>query len=250
MHSLYKQDFRVDETLNGMAESQGMSLEQFAKSRNFNTVDEIITDYTNYCKQYTDNDTNQESVNTYGGFYIARYEAGDGDANGTRRSSSSSNSNTVVSKKGAIVYNYISQPDSITRAESMYAGKSKLISGAGWDRTLNWLIETKAKTENEVFVNSSSWGNYKDSTGNAKTNSGPSNMNYTTGRNEEWKANNIYDLAGNVEDWTTEAYSSDERVSRGGSYDDNGSSYPASSRDNNGSDNSLDYIGFRPALYL
>ena len=250
VHSLYKQDFRVDETLNRMAESQGMSLEQFAKSRNFNTVDEMITDYTNYCKQYTDNDTNQESVNNYGGFYIARYEAGDGDANGTRRSDSSSNSNTVVSKKGAIVYNYISQPDSITRAESMYSGKSKLISGAGWARTLNWLIETKAKTENEVFVNSSSWGNYNDSTGNAKTNSGMNNMNYTTGRNEAWKANNIYDLAGNVRDWTTEAYSSDKRVNRGGYCYDDCSVYPASVRNYYVSGDSYNDIGFRPALYL
>ena len=199
---------------------------------------------------YTDNDANQESVNTYGGFYIARYEAGDGDANGTPRSSSSSNSNTVVSKKGAIVYNWISQTDSITRAESMYSGKSKLISGAGWDRTLNWLIETKAKTENEVFVNSSSWGNYNDSTGNAKTNSGMDNMNYTTGRNEAWKANNIYDLAGNVWDWTTEAYSSDERVFRGGYYGYDGSSIPASVRDSVGSGDSRNFFGFRPALYL
>ena len=250
VHSLYKQDFRVDETLNGRAESQGMSLEQFAKSRNFNTVDEMITDYTNYCKQYTDNDTNQESVNTYGGFYIARYEAGDGDANGTPRSSSSSNSNTVVSKKGAIVYNYISQTDSITRAESMYSGKSKLISGAGWDRTLNWLIETKAKTENEVFVNSNSWGNYYHSTGNAKTNSGSGNMNYTTGRNEAWKANNIYDLAGNVDDWTTEAYSSDERVNRGGNYSSDDFTFSASSRNSGGPDGSSYSFGFRPALYL
>ena len=200
---------------------------------------------------YTDNDANQESVNTYGGFYIARYEAGDGDANGTPRSSSSSNSNTVVSKKGAIVYNYISQLDSITRAESMYTGKSKLISGAGWDRTLNWLIETKAKTENEVFVNSSSWGNYDDSTGNAKTNSGIDNMNYTTGRNEAWKSNNIYDLAGNVWDWTTEARDSDFRVYRGGYYVSSGSDYPASHRVGDyRPDFSLDDIGFRPALYL
>jgi flagellar basal body-associated protein FliL len=250
VHSLYKQDFRVDETLNGMAESQGMSLEQFAKSMNFETVDAMIEIYSQSCKQTTDNDTNQESVNTYGGFYIARYEAGDGDANGTRRSSSSSNSNTVVSKKGAIVYNYISQPDSITRAESMYAGKSKLISGAGWDRTLNWLIETKAKTENEVFVNSSSWGNYNDSTGNAKTNSGDSNLNYTTGRNEAWKANNIYDLAGNVWDWTTEAHSSGKRVVRGGYYSYNGSNLPASVRGIDDSDYSAGSIGFRPALYL
>ena len=270
VHSLYKQDFwkaidadlsrtTIEAELKEMAKKQGFSsLEDYAKSMNFETVEKMIEVYTNYKKQsieeyknHTDNDTNQESVNTYGGFYIARYEAGDGDANGTPRSSSSSNSNTVVSKKGAIVYNLISQPDSITRAESMYAGKSKLISGAGWDRTLNWLIETKAKTENEVFVNSSSWGNYNDSTGNAKTNSGPSNLNYTTGRNEAWKANNIYDLAGNVWDWTTEARSSDKRVSRGGDYNDRGSIYPASNRYGDyGPDYSDINFGFRPALYL
>ena len=247
VNSLYKQFTSLDI----MAKANGFNdLESYAKSMNFETVDAMIEIYSQSCKQTTDNDTNQESVNTYGGFYIARYEAGDGDANGIRRSSSSSNSNTVVSKKGAIVYNYISQPDSITRAESMYAGKSKLISGAGWDRTLNWLIETKAKTENEVFVNSSSWGNYRNSTGNAKTNSGPSNMNYTTGRNEAWKANNIYDLAGNVRDWTTEASSSDERVDRGGAYNDDGSDFPASNRYFYDSGNSYGVIGFRPALYL
>ena len=269
VHSLYKQDFlfldidlsraTIETELKEMAEIEGFSsLEDYAKSMNFETVEKMIEVYTNYKKQsieeyknHTDNDTNQESVNTYGGFYIARYEAGDGDANGTPRSSSSSNSNTVVSKKGAIVYNYISQTDSITRADSMYAGKSKLISGAGWDRTLNWLIETKAKTENEIFVDSSSWGNYNDSTGNAKTNSGPSNLNYTTGRNEAWKANNIYDLAGNVWDWTTEARSSDKRVSRGGDYNDRGSIYPASNRYGDyGPDYSDINFGFRPALYL
>ena len=265
MHSLYKQDFwkaidvdlsrtTIEAELKEMAKKQGFSsLEDYAKSMNFETVEKMIEGYTNYKKQsinYTDNDANQESVNTYGGFYIARYEAGDGDANGTRRSDSSSKSNTVVSKKGAIVYNYISQTDSITRAESMYAGKSKLISGAGWDRTLNWLIETKAKTENEVFVNSSSWGNYNDSTGNAKINSGSSNMNYTTGRNEAWKANNIYDLAGNVWELTTEASSSDGRDSRGGGCSGSGSDYPASCRSSFYPGNTDFCIGFRPALYL
>ena len=248
VNSLYKQQFTP---LDIMAKANGFNdLESYAKSMNFETVDAMIEIYSQSCKQTTDNDTNQESVNTYGGFYIARYEAGDGDANRTPRSSSSSNSNKVVSKKGAIVYNYISQTDSITRAESMYSGKSKLISGAGWDRTLNWLIETKAKTENEVFVNSSSWGNYNDSTGNAKTNSGSGNMNYTTGRNEAWKANNVYDLAGNVWDWTTEAISSDGRVYRGGSCNGNGSSCPASNRIGGDSGDSGGVIGFRPALYL
>ena len=267
VHSLYKQDFwkaidvdlsrtTIEAELKEMAKKQGFSsLEDYAKSVNFETVEKMIEVYTNYKKQsieeyknYTDNDTDQESVKTYGGFYIARYEAGDGDANGTPRSSSSSNSNTVVSKKGAIVYNYISQPDSITRAESMYTGKSKLISGAGWDRTLNWLIETKAKTENEIFVDSSSWGNYSNSAGDAKTNSGEGNMNFTTGRNASWKANNIYDFAGNVEEWTTEAYCSDIRVLRGGDY--NCTSVLVSNRVNVFPYDSYIRLGFRPVLYL
>ncbi len=263
VHSLYKQDFlfldidlsraTIETELKEMAEIEGFSsLEDYAKSMNFETVEKMIEDHINQnieeCKNYTDNDANQESVNTYGGFYIARYEAGDGEANGTPRSSSSSKSNTVVSKKGAIVYNYISQPDSITRAESMYTGKSKLISGAGWDRTLNWLIETKAKTENEIFVDSSSWGNYSNSAGDAKTNSGEGNMNFTTGRNASWKANNIYDFAGNVEEWTTEAYCSDIRVLRGGDY--NCTSVLVSNRVNVFPYDSYIRLGFRPVLYL
>ena len=250
VNSLYKQQFTP---LDIMAKANGFNdLESYAKSMNFETVDAMIEIYSQSCKQTTDNDTNQESVNTYGGFYIARYEAGDGDANGTRRSSSSSNSNTVVSKKGAIVYNYISQPDSITRAESMYAGKSKLISGAGWDRTLNWLIETKAKTENEVFVNSSSWGNYDDSTGNAKTNSGMDNMNYTTGRNEAWKANNIYDLAGNRDEWTQEARSASNRAYMGGYFTAAGYSTPASNRRGSTTTDALNGSGIasRASLYI
>ena len=81
---------------------------------------------------------------------------------------------------------------------------SQLITGAGWDRTLNWLIET-GKNEEDIIYNSTSWGNFNlGSTGNVAINSGASNFDYTTGRSEYWKSNNIYDLAGNSWEWTQE----------------------------------------------
>ena len=75
-------------------------------------------------------------------------------------------------------------------------------------------------------------------------------MNYTTGRNEAWKANNVYDLAGNFWDWTTEADSSGRRVRRGGGYYNVGSDTPASGRDDGDSGVSNSLFGFRLALYL
>ena len=76
-------------------------------------------------------------------------------------------------------------------------------------------------------------------------------MNYTTGRNEAWKAKNIYDIAGNVREWTLEkTTNSDSPCSgRGGNYNNDGSNNPASCR-NYGTTSGSDYrIGFRPALY-
>ena len=76
---------------------------------------------------------------------------------------------------------------------------------------------------------------------------GARNESETTPRNF---ANNISDLAGNVEEWTNEVYSSDYLVVRGGVCSSYGDTCPASFRDGYDSD-SFDFsIGFRPVLYL
>ena len=47
-----------------------------------------------------------------------------------------------------------------------------------------------------------------------------------TGSREEWCANNIYDFAGNVDEWTQEQNKSSYRVIRGGDYYKFGDDYP------------------------
>ena len=69
----------------------------------------------------------------------------------------------------------------------------------------------------------------------------------TTG---QYTVRNIYDLAGNVYEWTMEKYGSDYRVMRGGFYDISGSDYPASIRDYNYPFISNIYNCARVALYM
>ena len=115
-----------------------------------------------------------------------------------------------------------------------------------WDRALIWLTETGDKTYADL-INSRSWGNHDNSTGAAATNSG---SRQPTGTNEAWQANNIYDLAGNVWDWTIEAYNPNLRVFRGGRCNRSGSAYPASFRGNDVPSGTSSVLGSRSALYV
>ena len=131
--------------------------------------------------------------------------------------------------------------------------------GIEWNSILNWLNgnatissstsgQTKTMELADLQTNSCSWGNYANSTGNAATNSF---SKQTTGKSEYWKANNIYDLAGNVVEWTQEKYSTGTmRAVRGGIYNDNGDTYPAASRMYADASDTFDNIGFRSSFYL
>ena len=275
--SLYAQDITSMKDMylakiKKQAKEQNITEDEVAKAitgGQCNTVEELITTIKQMMQQYTDADiaTHEGSVNKYGGFYIARYEAGSEN----QRTSSSGTGDAVLSQANKYPYNYIKQTESITKAATMNKGKTNvtasLINSAVWDRTLNWLEETNAVTRAELF-DSTSWGNYRNSkfnfigkystddednfTETTASTQKSENKSYLlgTGVTDYTKKNNIYDLAGNCWEWTTESDSSSLRVSRGGNYRSTGFGNPASLRYGSSADNSTYSFSFRSALYV
>ena len=204
----------------------------------------------------------------YKGFYIARYEAGIPETLTSAISDTSARdtSGIPVSKKNQIPWNYIDYTTSKANAESMYTSshvKSGLITGKQWDATMKWL----EKSSVDVQSDSRSWGNYNNAaiTGiteysenngitwktktdnNAKETS--TNWLLKTGHTDYTSRKNIYDLAGNLWEWTNEIYSSG-RVLRGGCYGVDGASIPAAYRYSFSLGYPRSTIGFRCVLYV
>ena len=73
----------------------------------------------------------------------------------------------------------------------------------------------------------------------------------TTGADTSFSLMNIYDLAGNVWEWTLEKASDDNATCarRGGNYGDHGSNNPAGCHDNLSMSDSRNNIGFRISIY-
>ena len=166
------------------------------------------------------------SVEKYGGFYIGRYETGN------------INQDTPVIQKGNTNISSQTWYNMYKRCKNIKGENTNvetgMIWGNQWDRTLMWLIETGNKTKEQIADDSTSWGNYYNATfeyvnssGSTTTKNENSGTRIPTGSTEYTKANNIYDLAGNVWDWTMEASSTLSRVFRGGYYSNNGTNIPA-----------------------
>ena len=165
-----------------------------------------------------------ESLEKYKGFYIGRYEL---TTNGEKTGATQTNVNWYTLYKNC------------TTLASGSKVKTRMIWGLQWDATCNWL-------DNSGFsiTDSSTWGNYTNNTADGH------GTKQNTGFSESWKANNIYDFAGNCWEFTQEASRTDGRASRGGNYDGNGSSSSASLRRDLDPAGTYRYLGSRPTLYL
>ena len=164
------------------------------------------------------------SLEKYKGFYIGRYEL---TANGEKTGATQTSVNWYTLYKNC------------TTLAVGTKVKTRMIWGLQWDATCKWLAGSGFD-----ITDSSKWGNYSnnDATGHGSKKN--------TGFSESWKANNIYDFAGNFFEFTQEAFSSGIRASRGGGYNSDGSSYPASYRGGNGPTYTFSFNGSRPTLYL
>ena len=113
--------------------------------------------------------------------------------------------------------------------------RTTLIYGAQWDEALKF-IETRGVKDTNYTIDSTGKGNYSVSLAN-------------TGSNINYAKNNIYDMAGNVNELTMEDYSEDV-IMRGGIYFLTGSSNPASYRKYYSPNYASHNTGFRVALYI
>jgi len=187
-----------------------------------------------------------ESIKTYGGFYIGRYETG-----------SVSTNEPVVRKMNTDIasqtwYAMYGKMEVLGRSMSV---KANMIWGCLWDEALQWLVESGSKTYGEIR-NSTSWGNYYDSifkytnTNGTEATKSIGSTRIPSGSSEYTKANNVYDMAGNVYDRTLEADGTNYRYSRGGGYNSNGSNGPAYHRFSSIPYNSSSFLGFRAYFYI
>ena len=232
-----------------------------------------------------------KSVYENGGFYVGRYEAGIAENRTSKSATNSDGKHTIegmpvpVTKADAYPYTYVTRTQAQNLASKVNAGTktSSLMFGVQWDLVLAFMSKYTVK----ITSNSTTIGNYRDSefqiseTGKYATMSNwtlsstwnPSTRlttNFvdssrnkiaqysdgkgilvTTGTSETNKVMNIYDIAGNVDEWTLESPSSDinQCASRGGSYFDTGSNNPAALRVGSDSVLSINRIGFRVSLF-
>ncbi len=236
-------------------------------------------------------------IRKYGGFYVGRYEAGLAKTI-TEFTSTQKNtgSNQVYNKEGipqaragVIPWNFIDWTTSQKNSKNMYdttSVSSGLITGTQWDVMLKKIVEKTDLTESDL-TNSVNWGNHSNNSieykgrlartwyssgwylaafgekteGNTNSYSSGNGDLLTTGASGQTEKYHIYDVAGNLWEWTDEASlykagtasetNAQYHVLRGGECIDFSTTNPVCYRVGNGIVSHAEFsVGFRVVLYL
>ena len=180
------------------------------------------------------------------GYYIGRYEARDKDST-AERTSSSSTTNQLVCTADNYVYNNVTQSQAATLSRGMYTGtpfESDLINSYAWDTATLFLQTFDNRT------NKDSLKKYSRQTSLNSDDLANQGTNNLTDTSKQDKICNVYDMASNCFEWSTEtcSYSNRPCTGRGGFYGSR-NNY-TSGRYYSITTNSGNYSSFRPLLYL
>ena len=216
-----------------------------------------------------------KSVYQNGGFYIGKYETG--YETGIEAKPRTSGSATItpnelpIIKQNAYPYNYVTCSQAQKLANMMESGSynTSLMFGVQWDLVLKHL-ENKGVKQSLLKNDSKTWGNYTNnlwSSTNADSKYAIAGQDWvigpygeknviggillSTGASDTFSKQGIYDLAGNVWEWTLEYTTNPNYPSarRGGCNFNIGAECTATSRNNSETSDMYRSTGFRTALY-
>ncbi|MCI8346002.1 MAG: SUMF1/EgtB/PvdO family nonheme iron enzyme [Clostridia bacterium] len=279
------------------------TIQNYKKNTNWNGTTQKSGTFASTNWDTSTNTAEETQIEKYGGFYVARYEAGTSNIQGIDFSSNhtcteswitpnisySKAIGNITSKANEIPYYHADYYTAVEMSKRMYKNdnernkyvNSGLITGTMWDVMLKTMNE---KTSCSTI--SGNWGNYydnkvtnargkltyiKDSSGsdkgsntvwedntsknNTKTTIG--GVNYwkllSTGSTDEVQKMHIYDVSGNLWEWTQETAFQDTKekfILRGGSFYDSYANCPACFRACSSETDSYTTFGFRPVLYI
>ena len=226
-------------------------------------------------------------VNAAGGFYVSRYEIGIDNVQRatipTKVEASNYTSVSIKSQAGLEPLRYVTQEAALAISNSWKIGddvQSGLITGTQWDTMCNFIGWTTCDSD------CTSWGNYYNiasqetgtiwhsgidagvgdglyywnntTTTKSALDDTNSRMIFATGQfvntnGGTTNKKNIYDVAGNIWEWTTETIERDanRRVLRGGGVVDSGYNHIATYRSGGNSTIGSSWnTGFRAVLYV
>ena len=159
-----------------------------------------------------------EKVEKQKGFWVGRYETSN-----MKRETEDDQTNQIKIVRGTTDgisnvnwYRMYAQQKNYSTLAGL-AKTSSIIWGSQWDQMMIFMKDVKNINKNNSYyvVDSIGMGNYGvDASGKEKT----EKQIELTGSTDKYKVKNIFDLAGNVYDWTLEATVTENRVKRGSFY--------------------------------
>ena len=148
------------------------------------------------------------------GFWVGRYET----SNMTSDNSQDTTNKVKIIRGTTNGINYVNwyrmyaqQKAYRSLTEISDTRTSSMIWGSQWDQIMIWMKEVENKSKNSYYVvNALGMGNYGTTDDSDTSKSNP----VQTGNSDSYKVKNVFDLAGNVRDWTLEASYTNFRIIR------------------------------------